>query len=122
MSDTHKLSIQDLRTLLKPFAKPNFSRAIWQIMDTYLPYFGLWGLLIYLLKNETSFFLIFPLLILAALLLVRIFIIFHDCAHGSFFTSRRANIILGFISGFLTFTPFTYWQRNHLIRHLRQSG
>ncbi|MBI9079247.1 MAG: fatty acid desaturase [Pseudodesulfovibrio sp.] len=117
MSDANKFSIQVLRTSLKPFAKPDLGRAIWQIVDTFLPYFGLWGLLIYLLKNEASFFLILPLFILAALLLVRIFIILHDCAHGAFFASRRANVILGYVSGFLTFTPFTYWQRNHLVHH-----
>ncbi|WP_319542041.1 fatty acid desaturase [uncultured Pseudodesulfovibrio sp.] len=117
MSETNGLSIQALRNSLKPFAKPEPVRAVWQIVNTYLPYFGLWALLISLLQNGTSFFLLFPLLILAALLLVRIFIIFHDCAHGSFFASRRANVILGYISGFLTFTPFTYWQSNHLVHH-----
>ena len=117
MSDTSKLSIQALRTSLKPFAKPDLGRAVWQILNTYLPYFGLWGLLIYLLNNSVPFILTVPLLILAALLLVRIFIIFHDCAHGSFFASRRANTILGYISGFLTFTAFTSWQHNHLVHH-----
>ena len=117
MSDTNRLSIQALRTSLKPFAKPNLVPAIWQLVNTYLPYFGLWGLLIYLLKNGVSFFMIFPILILAALLLVRIFIIFHDCAHSSFFASHRANVILGYVSGFLTFTPFTSWQHNHLVHH-----
>ena len=117
MSDTSKLSIQALRTALKPFAKPDLGRAVWQVVNTFLPYFGLWALLIYLLKNGVSFFLLLPLLILAALLLVRIFIIFHDCAHSSFFASRRANVILGYISGFLTFTPFTDWQHNHLVHH-----
>jgi omega-6 fatty acid desaturase (delta-12 desaturase) len=117
VNDTNELSISDLRTLLKPYAKPDNGRAVWQIVDTYLPYFGIWGLLIYLLKSGASFFVIVPLLIVAALLLVRIFIIFHDCTHGSFFASRRANTILGYFSGFLTFTPFTYWQHNHLVHH-----
>ena len=117
MSDTNKLSIQALRTSLKPFAKPDLGRAVWQILNTYLPYFGLWGLLIYLLKKSVPFILTIPLLILAALLLVRIFIIFHDCTHGSFFASRRANTILGYFSGFLTFTAFTSWQHNHLVHH-----
>lgn len=117
MSQNNGLSIQALRSVLKPFAKPSTGRAVWQIVDTFLPYLVLWGLLIYLLKVEASLFLIIPLLIPAALLLVRIFIILHDCAHGSFFASRRANVILGFLCGFLTFTPFTYWQRNHLVHH-----
>ncbi|MCJ2165661.1 MULTISPECIES: fatty acid desaturase [unclassified Pseudodesulfovibrio] len=117
MRDTNALSIQSLRTSLKPYAKPDVVRAVWQVVNTFLPYFGLWGLLVYLLKNGASVLVICPLLVLAALLLVRIFIIFHDCAHGSFFASRRANVILGYVSGFLTFTPFAYWQRHHLVHH-----
>lgn len=117
MNDTNELSITELRILLKPYAKPDNGRAAWQIVDTFLPYFCIWGLLIYLMKSGASFFVIVPLLIVAALLLVRIFIIFHDCTHGSFFASRRANTILGYFSGFLTFTPFTYWQHNHLVHH-----
>lgn len=117
MRDAKKLSIQALRTSLKPFAKSDSRRASWQVVNTYLPYFGVWAGLIYLLKHSGSFFLLLPLYALGALLLVRIFIIFHDCAHGSFFHSRRANSILGYISGVLTFTPFSYWQRNHLVHH-----
>lgn len=117
MIDSSTPSIQELRASLKPFARPDRGKAAWQIADTFLPYFGLWGLLVYLIKTDTSFLLIIPLMILASLLLVRIFIIFHDCTHGSFFASRRANTILGYIAGFLTFTPFTYWQRNHLVHH-----
>ena len=117
MSDANKISIQDLRTSLKPFAKSDPARAVWQVVDTFLPYVGLWGLLIYLLKKDVSFFWALPFLILAALLLVRIFIIFHDCAHGSFFASRRANTVLGYIAGFLTFTPFTSWKHSHLVHH-----
>jgi len=113
----NELSIQALRTSLKPFAKPATGRAVWQIVDTFLPYLGLWGLLIYLVKIGASIFLIIPLITTASLLLVRIFIFFHDCAHGSFFPSHRANIVLGYVCGFLTFTPFTYWQRAHLVHH-----
>ena len=61
--------------------------------------------------------MILLLIFIASLFLVRIFIFFHDCAHGSFFVSRRANRILGYVSGVLAFTPFTYWQHNHLVHH-----
>jgi len=49
--------------------------------------------------------------------MVRIFIIFHDCGHGSFFPSRRANTITGFIAGLLTFAPFYHWNHKHAIHH-----
>ncbi|MEZ7195850.1 fatty acid desaturase [Pseudodesulfovibrio karagichevae] len=117
MSDSGQLSIQHLRSSLKPFAKPASGRAAWQVADTFLPYLGVWALLIHLFRTGASVFLILPLLLLGALLLVRIFIIFHDCAHGSFFASHRANVILGYVAGILTFTPYTYWKRNHLIHH-----
>jgi omega-6 fatty acid desaturase (delta-12 desaturase) len=49
--------------------------------------------------------------------LVRTFIIMHDCSHGSFFPSRRANEIVGFITGVLTLTPFAQWRRDHALHH-----
>jgi omega-6 fatty acid desaturase (delta-12 desaturase) len=55
--------------------------------------------------------------LVAAGLLVRIFIFFHDCGHGSFFSSPRANTILGYISGILTFTPYHSWRRAHAGHH-----
>ena len=58
-----------------------------------------------------------PLAILAGAFLVRVFIIFHDCGHGSFFKSRKANDILGFITGVLTFTPYHHWRWEHAAHH-----
>jgi omega-6 fatty acid desaturase (delta-12 desaturase) len=49
--------------------------------------------------------------------LVRLFIIFHDCGHGSYFSSRRANDIVGRITGALTFTPYDHWRWQHAIHH-----
>ena len=58
-----------------------------------------------------------PARILAGAFLVRIFIIFHDCGHGSYFKSGRSNDILGFITGVLTFTPYCHWRWEHAIHH-----
>ena len=57
------------------------------------------------------------LAVVAGGVLVRIFILFHDCCHGSFFASRRANAILGYVTGILTFTPFEHWRRSHNRHH-----
>jgi len=46
-----------------------------------------------------------------------VFIIFHDCGHGSFFKSRMANDVLGFVTGILTFTPYHHWKWEHSIHH-----
>ena len=66
---------------------------------------------------RTSYLLTIALAIPAAGFLVRIFIIFHDCGHGSFFTSRRANNILGFIAGLITFAPYYHWNHQHAMHH-----
>jgi omega-6 fatty acid desaturase (delta-12 desaturase) len=58
-----------------------------------------------------------PLAVLAGAILVRTFIIFHDCGHGSFFRSPKANHILGTITGVLTFTPYFHWRWEHAIHH-----
>jgi omega-6 fatty acid desaturase (delta-12 desaturase) len=68
-------------------------------------------------SNKVSWWLIIPLAILAGGLMVRTFIIFHDCGHGSFFNSQKANHILGAITGVLTFTPYYHWRWEHAIHH-----
>jgi omega-6 fatty acid desaturase (delta-12 desaturase) len=64
-----------------------------------------------------SHYLALTIAIPAGLLLVRTFIIMHDCAHGSFFSSRRLNDVVGWICGVLTVTPFTQWRRDHALHH-----
>jgi omega-6 fatty acid desaturase (delta-12 desaturase) len=77
---------------------------VWQLVNTLVPYAALWYLLY--LSLRVSALLSLSLAVLAAGFLVRVFIIFHDCGHGSFFPSRKANDVLGFITGVLTFTPY----------------
>src|SRR5216110_575791 len=66
---------------------------------------------------QISWWLTAPLAVLAAGFMVRTFIIFHDCGHGSFFKSQRANHILGTITGFFTFTPYFHWRWEHALHH-----
>jgi omega-6 fatty acid desaturase (delta-12 desaturase) len=106
-----------LRQRLLPYAVPDHSRAVLQLINTFVPYLLLWVILIYMIRNRYSLIVISPLILLASLFLLRIFILFHDCVHGSFFASQRANTILGYVTGILTFTPFRYWQHNHLTHH-----
>src|SRR5438067_8908001 len=58
-----------------------------------------------------------PLSVLAAGFLVRIFIIQHDCGHGAFFRSQRANNILGNLCSLMTLTPYAFWRRQHARHH-----
>jgi omega-6 fatty acid desaturase (delta-12 desaturase) len=109
--------IHSLRKTLLQYAKADARQAFVQLLDTLVPYAALWIILVYLVKRQYPVALIAPLLFLASLFLVRIFIIFHDCTHNSFFDSLWANKILGRVTGILTFTPFTSWQHNHLVHH-----
>src|ERR1051325_196890 len=66
---------------------------------------------------EVSAWIALPLSIIAAGFLVRIFIIQHDCGHGSFFKSRRANDLIGTVCSLMTLTPYAFWRRQHARHH-----
>jgi omega-6 fatty acid desaturase (delta-12 desaturase) len=103
------------RPVVAKYAQPDLLRSIWQIVNTLIPYFALFYLSMRSL--EISFWLTLPLSILTAGFMVRTFIIFHDCGHGSFFKSQTANTWLGRITGLLTFTPYYRWRHDHAIHH-----
>lgn len=94
-------------------------RSLWQIFNTFVPFFLLWYAAYYSLSY--SYWLTLLLTIPAAGLLVRIFIIFHDCCHGSFFSNRKANEIVGNLAGLMMFCPFEQWRYSHA-RHHATSG
>ncbi len=99
------------------YARPIYKSAVVQLLDTLIPYTVLWVMIVMLVRWEYPLWMAFLLMIANAGFLVRIFIIFHDCCHGSFFASRRANTVLGYITGILTFTPFEQWRRSHSRHH-----
>jgi len=92
-------------------------KAIWQLSNTFIPYFLVCILMYFSIIAGYSYLIILGLAVVAAGLLVRIFIFFHDCAHQSFFASRKANTALGYVCGILTFTPYEEWRRSHGIHH-----
>ncbi|MEO0448281.1 MAG: fatty acid desaturase [Verrucomicrobiota bacterium] len=103
------------KTLVADYQKPSAKLATWQLVNTLGPYALVWILLFFSLS--ISWLLTIPLAALAGGLLVRIFIIFHDCGHGSFFPSKRANDFWGFITGLLSFTPYHHWKWEHSVHH-----
>src|ERR1051325_6976427 len=103
------------KAIVAKYQEPSLPRAIWQIVNTFVPYALLWYFMY--LALPVSWWIVAPLAILAGGFLVRIFIIFHDCGHGSYFESRRANDILGFVAGALTLTPYYHWRWEHNIHH-----
>lgn len=102
---------------LASYEKPHTWKAIWQLVNTFIPYFALWVLMAYMVKHNYSYWLVLPLAALAAGFLARVFIFFHDCGHGCFLSSKRANQIIGYITGVLTFTPFDEWRHRHAVHH-----
>lgn len=103
------------RPIVAKYQNPNLRRSLWQIANTHIPYVIVWIIMVQTLK--ISYWLTLPFIVLAAGLMVRNFIIFHDCGHHSFFASRRANEIVGRITGVLGFTPFIWWRHVHALHH-----
>ncbi|HEV2692444.1 MAG TPA: fatty acid desaturase [Verrucomicrobiae bacterium] len=103
------------KQIVMQYQQPSRIRAAWQITNTIIPYAAIWYLMYLCLA--ISWWLVLPLAILAGMFLVRVFIIFHDCGHGSYFKSRVANDVTGFVTGLLTFTPFYQWRWDHAIHH-----
>ena len=103
------------KEVVAKYQQPSVWRSAWQIVNSVAPYAGLWYLM-YLLQ-AVSVWLALPLAVLAGAFLVRVFIIFHDCGHGSFFRSRKANNIVGAITGFLCLTPYYQWRWEHGLHH-----
>lgn len=108
-------NLKQLRKAVSPFEKSKTKNSIWQLVNTMLPFFALWVLAYQSLTISYLLTLVFA--IPAAGFLVRIFIIFHDCCHFSFFKNRRANKILGTITGILTLFPYNKWQHSHSVHH-----
>ena len=94
---------------------PDTFKSWWQIINSVVPYLALWAIMIWSLN--ISYWLTLLLSVVAAGFLVRIFIIFHDCGHGSFFKSKRLNRLVGIITGLMAFTPYHKWHHDHKEHH-----
>ena len=103
------------RRALAPYERPHLGRGVADIATSVVPYAAL-SVLMYLALDFSSL-LVLALAIPAAGFLVRTFIVFHDCAHGSFLPSRRANVWLGAGLGVLVFESFANWRHNHAVHH-----
>ena len=97
------------------FQAPSTRKAVWQLVNSLVPYGLLWVAMVYALA--VSYWLMLPIAIVAAGFLARIFIIFHDCGHGSFFKSKRANQVFGTVTAFLNLTPYLHWRWQHGVHH-----
>jgi omega-6 fatty acid desaturase (delta-12 desaturase) len=90
-------------------------KSIYQLVNTLVLYFA--GLFLCWLAYQWSFWLMLVVALPTGLLMTRAFVLQHDCGHGSFFNSRRANDTVGRLLGYLTFTPYEYWRKSHALHH-----
>ena len=100
---------------MAPYARPQVGRSLWDLATSLVPFLALWVLMY--LALPISYLLVLPLAVPAAGFLLRIYILFHDCAHGSFLPQRRANAWLGAVLAVLVFTPFQSWRHSHAVHH-----
>lgn len=103
------------RELVARYQEPNVWRSSWQLANTLLPYLAVCVVMYWSL--DVSYWLTALLAFPAGGLLVRIFIISHDCGHGSFFKSPTANAFWGSITSFLCCNPYYYWKHEHALHH-----
>jgi acyl-lipid omega-6 desaturase (Delta-12 desaturase) len=101
--------------LVAPYQTPEVRQSIWQIVNSAIPFLVFWYFMVFSL--QVGYWLTLLLAIPTAGFMVRMFIIFHDCSHGSFFKSSRANEVVGSIIGVFVLTPFYQWRHDHAIHH-----
>ncbi|HVS04314.1 MAG TPA: fatty acid desaturase [Thermoanaerobaculia bacterium] len=101
--------------MLGPYKASHLGKSLYQLGTTAALFGVNWWLM--LRSLEVGYWLTLLLALPAAGLFTRLFIIQHDCGHGSYFRSPRANNAVGFLLGILTLTPYQYWRRTHAIHH-----
>jgi len=110
--------VSDSRTVahaLARYREPNSTRSVLEVVITAVPFALMWGLM--WAGFDAGYWIGLLLAVPAAGFLVRLFMIQHDCGHGSFFRHRLANDWVGRIIGVLTLTPYDFWRRAHALHH-----
>jgi omega-6 fatty acid desaturase (delta-12 desaturase) len=101
--------------LVAKYQSSDLRRSLWQLANTLIPFVVLW----YAMWRSLAvgYWLTLLLAVPAAGFLVRVFIIFHDAGHGSFFKASWANTLIGYVTGIITWTPYEYWRHDHAVHH-----
>lgn len=105
------------KAAIAPYATSSVPRSVLDLLTSVVPYLALMALQIVLLNGGTSFWAVLPLALPTAGFLLRTYIVFHDCTHGSFLPTKRGNHVLGSIVGVIVFTPFQTWRHSHAMHH-----
>jgi omega-6 fatty acid desaturase (delta-12 desaturase) len=104
-----------LRARLVPYARPRVGRSLLELATSVVPYVALLALMYALVDVSVALTLV--LAVPAAGFLLRTYMVFHDCAHGSFLPSKRANRWVGTVCGLLVFESFAHWRHSHAVHH-----
>jgi len=107
--------LRSWRGVLDAYAKPRLGRSLVDLATSVVPYLALLVAMAFALR--VSLLLSLVLVVPASAFLIRTFIVFHDCTHGSFMRSRRANDVLGVALGLLVWLPYRGWQHEHAVHH-----
>lgn len=110
---------QNWKKIIKPYLRPDNKKSWGQVANTLIPYIIAYAVSYQLYK--INYFLALPAILITSLLTMRSFIIMHDCGHGSFFRSKKLRTFVGYITGFVCFTPYHQWTLSHAIHH-KHSG
>ena len=102
---------------LAAFRDPKLGRSLWELAITLVPFMTVFGAALFAI--DAGYYAGLALIPLAGLLLLRLFIIQHDCGHGAFLSSKRGNDWIGRALGVLTFTPYDCWRLSHARHHAR---
>ena len=114
-ADTAPATEGSWRKVLAPHMTPRLRPALLDVATSVVAYLALMAAMFAALR--ISYLLVLALAIPAAGFMVRTFIVFHDCAHGSFLRSKRANALLGAVLGVFLYTPFAWWRHEHSVHH-----
>jgi omega-6 fatty acid desaturase (delta-12 desaturase) len=106
---------KQLQAAFARYRQPLLAKSIWQLANSAALFFVTWGVMYALL--DVSYWITLALAVPAAFFLVRLFIIQHDCGHGSFFRKQKVADWVGRIIGLMTLTPYTYWRKTHALHH-----
>ncbi len=109
------VSDNDRKQRLARYRDSNAWKSTWQLVSTLLLFGGLWTLMYFSLN--VSYWLTLFLSVPTAGLLVRLFVLQHDCGHGALFKSKATNDIVGFVLSILVLTPYSSWRRHHALHH-----
>lgn len=116
-NSTERKQQKKMKYAIGLFRRRGLTENTWQLLNSIVPFLAIMFLMVASLKLKLPYVVSLFGALFASLFLIRIFIIFHDCVHGSYFKSKIINTMVGSFLGVLTFTPFEVWRFNHLTHH-----